>query len=152
MPSWTISNNHIVSTGTTVPQAEALLDPTPAPPNPPSDLPDPVGNGHADTFRFDAVGSPDVVKGLVFGEGDRIVLENYARGTFQGTAGGNVLDVTSDGTSVTIDSLADIRELDAASADVHTRLGGLDKLVLDIDQAGGLHSIQLVAMAHNYFG
>jgi hypothetical protein len=50
-----------------------------------------------------------------------------------------------------IDSLADIRELDAASAKVHVRDGGSDTLVIDIDQKAGTHSIEIHDMAGAYF-
>ena len=43
-----------------------------------------------------------MVQGLDFSQGDGIVLQDYAGGTFHAQAGGNPLTVSADGTSVTI--------------------------------------------------
>ena len=137
-PTWTIANNTIVPMGTTVAEAQALLD---------SDQ-DP-GNGQPDLFRFDAVGPTDVLNGLDFTEGDVIELYNYKGGTFHAQRGGNELIVTING--AVIDSVADLRELDTASDAVHISQGSNDTLVMDIDQPAGVHTIQILNLAHEYF-
>ncbi|MFO1144170.1 MAG: right-handed parallel beta-helix repeat-containing protein [Amaricoccus sp.] len=140
---WIIENNQIVARGTTI---DHLPDPKPDPdPTPPT-----VGNGQADTFRFSsAPGSTDVADRVNFDEGDVIRLENYRGGTFFGQKGGNLLIVTIHG--AVIDSLADLRELQAASPKVHVSDGGDNSLVLDIEQRSGVHSIHLPGLAHAYF-
>ena len=146
-PTWKIANNKIVPLGTTVGSASSTLAS--------ADLqaaaaPESSVNPSADIFRFDAAGGTDVVRGLDFSQGDSIVLHDYARGTFHAQAGGNPLTVSADGTSVTIDHLDDLRELDAASTAVSIREGNDDTLVLDISQPAGAHTIQLLDFAHTY--
>ncbi len=144
--SWTISGNEIVSLGTTLDDVKAPPQPT----NPPEPVkPDPIGNGQADAFMFDARGEKDVVVGLDFSEGDTIELYNYKGGTFWGEKGGNFLWVTTNGTI--IDSVADLHELAGASPKVHISDGGNDKLVIDIDQPAGVHTIEIQGLAHDYF-
>ncbi len=104
-----------------------------------------------DTFRFDAAGKTDKVRGLNFDDGDRIVLHDYAKGTFHDQAGGNPLAVSGKGASVTLDSLNDLRELDRASSAVHVRQDKYDTLIIDIDQPGPDHTIRIIDMAHAYF-
>ena len=94
-------------------------------------------------------GPTDVAEKVDFSEGDAIELFGYKGGTFFGQKGGNELAVTING--VVIDSLDDLRELDAASAKVSIRDGGHDTLVMDIEQPAGVHSIQMTELAHLYF-
>ena len=107
-PGWIMANNTIVPLGTT-------------PDNPP-DPPDPTdpGNGRPDLFRFDNAGPADVVS-VDFSEGDVIELFGYKGGAFHAQSGGNELIVTVNG--AVLDSLADLRELDTASAAVTIRRG-----------------------------
>ena len=97
-------------------------------------------------FRFDSARGTDVVRGLDSSQGDSVVRQDDARGTFHNKAGGNPLTVSADGTSVTIDQ----RELDRASSAGHSREGTNDTLALDIDQPGGGHMVQVLDIAHAY--
>ncbi len=138
--AWTIADNKIVPVGTTLAEARALLHPTDPGP----------GNGQPDLFRLDALGPTDVIDKLDFTEGDVIELFGYKGGVFHAQKGGNDLVVTVKGAF--LDSLDDLRELDAASEGVHIRQGSNDTLVMDIDQPAGVHSIEMLDIAHLYFG
>ena len=129
-PTWNVSGNTIVPTGTTL----ATL---------------PGQSSNPNVHRFDAAGPTDVVSGLNFSAGDRIEFHDYKGGTFHAQKGGNDLVVTI--TGAIIDSVADLRELAAASDVVSIRQGSNDTLVIDIDQPGGMHSVQLLEFAHVYF-
>ena len=92
------------------------------------------------------------MRGLNFSQGSSIVLHDYANGTFHAHTGGNPLTVSADGTSVTIDNLDDLRELDQASRAVNVSEGKNDTLVIEIDQPGaGHHMVQILDIAHAYF-
>ena len=91
-----------------------------------------------------------MVNRLDFTEGDVIELYGYKDGAFHAQKGGNPLMVTVKG--AILDSFDDLRELDAASAKVHIRDGGHDTLVMDIDQPTGVHSIEMIGVAHLYYG
>jgi hypothetical protein len=78
-----------------------------------------------------------VLRGVDLDDGDRILLKSFDAGTLKGLGGGNPLAVNKAGTYAVLDSLADIRELDLASAAVTTRtLAKSDTLVVDIDPRG----------------
>jgi hypothetical protein len=168
---WNVSNNRIVPIGTSAanaPRASGAPDdddapsPSPTTPTVPDDdvADDDVagvggGNGRAETFRFDGdkVRGTDTVDGFDFGDNDTLVLIDYGRGTFAGQGGGNKLDVSSDGSFVRINSVADLEELAANSAGIDLRAGANDALVLDISQNGGAdHSIQIAGLADDFFG
>jgi parallel beta-helix repeat protein len=170
-PGWSIANNKIVSIGTSVKTAEGLAPKAGAPDAvkaagaasaaasaPESSLASSlasssasssVGDGHADIFRFNSKNGTDKVSGLHFGEGDKLVLQEFDRGTFHDQAGGNPLVVKFDGMLTKIDSLADLRELDKASPKVSIHTSG-DTLVLDIDQKAGHHVLDLAGLGHAY--
>ncbi|MFO1208629.1 MAG: right-handed parallel beta-helix repeat-containing protein [Amaricoccus sp.] len=145
---WNITGNTLVALGTTLTAAQALLA---------------AANGgssggksaglvafaadtdtlrQADTFSFDSHGKTDVVRGLDFDAGDRIVLHDFAAGTFGSGR---------HGTGAIIGSLDDLKALDQASSAVSVHAGRGDTLVIDIDQPGHDHAIRLVGMAHEYF-
>jgi hypothetical protein len=168
-PGWTISNNKIVSIGTSVKTAESLApnagasSSVAAPASSPSEVAAAkvavasapaaaaADDGHADVFRFDgekAKGSGHV-DGLDFAAGDKLALIHYDAGTFHGHAGGNYLAAALDGTFAKIDSFADLRELDQASSKVSVHADG-DTLVIDIDQKGADHAIELAGLGHVY--
>ena len=150
-PTWTMSGNKIVPLGTTASYATSLAAAAPlaAEAEVAATALTAVSTS-ADVFRFDAKGSPDVVRGLDLDGGESLVLHDYARGTFHDQAGGNALAVAN-GTSVTIDHLDDLRELDQASSAVHIREGRNDTLIIDIDQPGPDHVVRILDMAHAYF-
>ena len=158
---WNVANNKIVPIGTTAQNAPSVPstpddDDEPSPGPSPTPTPDDGGDGRARTYRFDGDQvdrSPDTISGFDFGEGDRIVLTDYARGTFKGKAGGNKLDVSGDGTYARINSDADIRELDSASTAVRVLEGQDDALVIGITQRGEPeHLLQIAGYADDYFG
>jgi Right handed beta helix region len=145
--SWNISNNNIVPIGSggSAPPASGGSGggstgggstggggsaPPPA---------DDLGNGRADTFRFDLDRRQTVTRDVDFLEGDRVVLFDADRGTFQHRAGGNPLEVTNNGTRTVLDSTADVSELDERSSRVTTDIDG-DDLVLIVRQGNGTHS------------
>jgi len=171
-PGWTIANNKIVSIGTSVRTAESLA--------PSAGASSSVGaaassssasssteaaakvavapaaaaadDGQAETFRFDgnkATKGSGHVDGFDFAAGDKLALIHYDAGTFHGKAGGNYLAASLDGTFVKIDSYADLRELDQASSKVSVHADG-DTLVIDIDQKGADHTIELAGLGHVY--
>jgi hypothetical protein len=158
---WNVANNKIVPIGTTAQNAPSVPgtpddDDEPSPGPSPTPTPDDGGDGRARTYRFDGDQvdrTPDTLSGFDFGEGDRIVLIDYARGTFKGKAGGNKLDVSGDGTYARINSDADIRELDSASTAVRVLEGQDDALVIRITQRGEPeHVLQIAGYADDYFG
>ncbi len=102
---------------------------------PPEDV---LGNGQADTFRFDGDRRQNVTRDVDFLEGDRVVLFDYDSNTFQHRSGGNPLEVTNNGTRTVLNSTADIRELDERSSRVTTDIDG-DDLVLIVRQSNGTH-------------
>ena len=102
---------------------------------PPEDV---LGNGQADTFRFDGDRRQTVTRDVDFLEGDRVVLFDYDSNTFQHRSGGNPLEVTNNGTRTVLNSTADIRELDERSSRVTTDIDG-DDLVLIVRQSNGTH-------------
>ena len=167
---WTISNNKLVSVGTSLKTAESLAPNAGAPDSVKSAgaasaasasvADDPLGrpgrpptvaaDAQADTFRFDGhKGTDGHVDGLDFGGGDKLVLRHFDAGTFEALAGGNPLQVSAAGTFAKIDSLADLRELDQASSKVSVHSDG-DTLVLDIAQKGADHAIELAGLGHAY--
>ena len=99
----------------------------------------------ADDFRFfgrDAASAgADAILDLDFGAGDRIILSNYADGTFSG--GGSGLNVFSGGGTAIVSSMDGLERLADASSDV-TLDDGPDGLALAIDQTGGAHDILLL--------
>jgi hypothetical protein len=102
----------------------------------------PAGDGGT-TFRFvgsKSKGDTDKIGSLDFGDGDRIILQDYASGTLKGQGGGNPLAVNKAGTYAILDSAADLNELAAASSAVTlaSKNGGV---VLSITQSGGRHDI-----------
>jgi hypothetical protein len=106
------------------------------------------GTAGADTFRFDAKGATDFVKGVNFAGGDKLVLHDYETGTF---LGGAAVGASSNGTTVTIDSYADLRALDKASPDVRVHEGVDDTIAIVLKQDSGDHWVRLVGNAHDYF-
>jgi hypothetical protein len=107
------------------------------------------GGEGADTFAFNArslgAANADRIADLSFADGDRLSLFGFAEGTFAAIEGGNPLWVKADGTGATLDSLADIRELDAASAAVTvSRVAGNDTLSIRVvDADGDVQQIQI---------
>ena len=99
---------------------------------------DDLGNGRADTFRFDLDRRQTVTRDVDFLEGDRVVLFDADRGSFQHRAGGNPLEVTNNGTRTVLNSTADVSELDESSSRVTTDIDG-DDLVLIVRQSNGTH-------------
>jgi len=107
-------------------------------------------DGQAETFRFHGGRMTDGhVDGLDFGSGDKLALRHFDAGTFEGIKGGNHLQVSADGSFAKIDSFADLRELDRASSKVAVHADG-DTLVIDIDQKGADHTIELAGLGHVY--
>jgi hypothetical protein len=167
-PGWTISNNKVVSTGTSVKTAENLAPnagasdavkaagAASAPSSPESSGDASVAtDGHSDTFRFfgdKAVKGSSHVEGLDFGAGDTLVLTHFDAGTFRGHADSNYLAAALGGDYVKIDSLADLRELNSASPNVSVHTSG-DTLILDIAQKGQAdHVIEIAGIGHAYGG
>src|SRR5262249_29986879 len=110
-----------------------------------------VGGAGADKFWFAGTGltgtSNDHVADLNFAEGDTIAFAKFGAGTFAGIAGGNKLAVASGGTGTTLDSFADIAELDQASSAVTvTQEGSTDTLVLTVTDTSG--AVQAVHIDH----
>jgi hypothetical protein len=136
--SWTISGNKIVARGTIVL---------------PEDDNGPVGDGDADVFRFDgaklASGTTrTTIKNLHFGEGDELVFVRYDKGTFDHVAGGNALQVNLDGNYARIDSIADLKELDAASSAVTiSGQSSTGVLTVEIDQGSAVQLIDFHGIA-----
>ena len=145
---WDVADNKIVPVGTAPDSTSAALAHAATPDLFSTGAPEPSINPSADMFRFDSARGTDVVRGLDFSQGDSVVRQDDARGTFHAKAGGNPLTVSADGTSVTIDQAP--RELDRASSAVHSREGTNDTLALDMDQPGGGHMVQVLDIAHAY--
>ena len=91
-----------------------------------------------------------MVRGLDLSQGDRFVRHDDASGNFDAKAGGNPLTVSADDTSVTIDQVDHLRELDRASSAGHSRESRNDTLALDIDQPSGGQMVQALDIAHAY--
>jgi parallel beta-helix repeat protein len=111
-----------------------------------------LGDGDADTFRFDGdrvSGQTRATRDVDFGEGDRVVFSDYDRGTFKHSSGGNPVQLASNGTGVTLDSVADIREVNNRSGAVSVNTDG-DDLVLHIRQGSGTHHITFDGLADLY--
>jgi hypothetical protein len=169
-PGWTISNNKLVSVGTSLKTAESLAPSAGAPDSvkaagaaasvatasvaetlsADTTTAKVVADAAADTFRFDGQkGTGGHVDGLDFDGGDRMVLRHFDANTFAALADGNPLQVSGAGTFAKIDSLLDLRELDRASSKVSVHSDG-DTLVLDIAQKGADHVIELAGLGHAY--
>jgi hypothetical protein len=153
-PSWTIEDNKIVKPGTRpedVATSKPGTKPEPAP-NQPVDTKPGDGNGEADTFRFDGPkGGSKTIKGVDFSEADQIKLIHFLDDTFDHIRGGNKIAVSLDGTYAAIDSVADLKELDAASDHVSIRETGEDSILITITQPGmAKHLIALTDMAQDY--
>ena len=157
--TWEVADNKIVKIGTTVRSATTTASAnddsrSAAPAVEPAFAGE--GDGDAQTFRFDGDQpgrTPDTISGFDFGEGDKIVLIDYAARTFAGKGGGNKLDVSLDGTYVKIDSAADLQELATQSAAVGVFEGEDDTLVIEIAQRGEpAQVIQIAGFADDYFG
>ena len=138
-PAWMISNNWLVPRGTTPGDISGIET-------------EPVrGNGQADHWVFGNAISTDVASKVDFSEGDTIEFSGFKFGTFAQQNGGNPLEIALNGTGVTIDSFADLEELQRASTKVHIRDGGNDTLVMDIDLKVGIHTVQMTELAHDYY-
>ncbi len=102
------------------------------------------GGAGADDFRFfgrDAASAgADAILDLDFGAGDRIILSNYADGTFSG--GGSGLNVFSGGGTAIVSSMDGLERLADASSDV-TLDDGPDGLALEVEQGRAVHGILL---------
>lgn len=97
------------------------------------------GGKGADQFRFSGVDmgggtDTDRIVDLNFGEGDKIVFNDFGAGTFKDVYGGNNLQILNSGASAILDSWADIVELANANTTV-TASGNaaLNLLILTID-------------------
>jgi hypothetical protein len=107
-----------------------------------------IGTSGADVFRFDATGDKDYVRDVDFSGGDKLVLHDYAAGTFKG---GSAVGASADGTSVTIDSLADLDAVRSASPNVRVHEGVDDTIAIMIKQSSDVHEVRLVGLAHDFF-
>jgi Right handed beta helix region len=157
--TWEVADNKIVKIGTTLknaPSATSADDDRRSAAPAAEPAPAGEGDGGAQTFRFDGDRpgrTPDTISGFNFGEGDKIVLIDFAARTFEGKGGGNKLDVSRDGTYVKIDSAADLQELATHSAAVGIFEGQDDTLVIEIAQRGEpIQVIQIAGFADDYFG
>jgi Ca2+-binding RTX toxin-like protein len=110
------------------------------------------GGGGGDQFRFfgtqiEGKGDTDTIYDLNFAEGDKLVFGDFGVGTFGNLAG---VKGFKSGTSVIIDSFADIIALDAASDLITALRGGPDGtgLLLQIVDADG--QVQSVLLAGAY--
>jgi Ca2+-binding RTX toxin-like protein len=110
------------------------------------------GGGGGDQFRFfgtqiEGKGDTDTIYDLNFAEGDKLVFGDFGVGTFGNLAG---VKGFKNGTSVIIDSFADIIALDAASDLITALRGGPDGtgLLLQIVDADG--QVQSVLLAGAY--
>lgn len=111
------------------------------------------GGAGADQFRLDAhdlAGTErDFIDDLSFADGDKIVLASYGAGTFQKAPSGSSLQILTGGTSVIIDSYADLVELAKQSnAVVAGHQGDNDTLVLNITNTNG--NVQVLELANSY--
>jgi parallel beta-helix repeat protein len=109
-----------------------------------------LGNGVADEFRFNASKTSETSKIAVdFAEGDTIVLNKYAGGTFADVVGGNIVHNSSDGIYVKIDALTDLQELVSSSKALSAKVSG-DTLTIDIDQGSTTHHLELAGLGQAY--
>jgi Ca2+-binding RTX toxin-like protein len=112
-----------------------------------------TGGKGADQFRVDArtTSEPDrdFIRDLNFGEGDLLVLSEFAPGTFEDEPG-NDLVIVGGGTGAIIDSLSDIVELVELSDAVVAKKGSGNNLVLEIDTGSGLQTVVLKGFYHDY--
>lgn len=156
--SWKISGNKIVSIGT---DGSANAGSSgggsskPVAPVAPVVPDEDGGNGKADNFRFKGPvdGKESVTFSNVhFGEGDRILLQGFDKGTFLDFAGGsgNKVVNNADKSYVRIDSLTDIQEIVTASKNLSVSYQKNDLLVLKIAQDDGTLSISLPGLADDY--
>ncbi len=153
--SWSVGGNKIVTLGTkasNAPSRDSSDDQNSGGTRAPQAGSD--GNGRAESFRFDGDKvnglDRDKVAGLDFGEGDKLVLIDYDRDTFDDEwKDSNFVANNQAGTFVRIDSLADIHELAAESRDIDVDARG-DTLVLTIDQNSGTHQIGLEGLGGSY--
>ena len=127
---------------------------SPPPSSPPPSSPSAPSLGADDVFRFDGGDvrgwTKEIARNVDLTR-DELEFSGYDRGTFKGIGGGNPLSVSADGTSATIDSRADVKELIAASPDISTQKWG-STLALIIDQDDGTHSVVLQNVGDpNYF-
>jgi phosphodiesterase/alkaline phosphatase D-like protein len=86
----------------------------------------------------------DRVEDLRFGQGDQLILLDFTPRTFDSRSGGNPLEVSDTGKAVTIDSFADLVELDRASADVTISRSGADVRMTIMDDGNDVQNILLV--------
>jgi hypothetical protein len=141
--NWQVSDK-IIAVGSTLDAARASLAALKA--APPSDAPPQALDGGADVFRFaPKIGTTEAARGIDFAAGDTIELHDYAKGTFSGAF------ASPDGTSITIDSLAELRETARAPTAVATFEAKNDALALVIHQDDGNHQVRLIGLAHDYF-
>ena len=110
----------------------------------------PVSNS-ADVFRFDANGDRTWCGGWTSAGANSIVLQDYARGTFHDQAGGNPLTVSAEAPRSRSTIWAICGSSIGPRARVHIREGRNDTLVLEIDQRGSGHVVQILDIAHAYF-
>ena len=113
-----------------------------------------TGPAGADRFEFFGTqieGGSDSDTILDFLKGDDIlVLSSFGAGTFGTGADGDNVEVTGAGTGTIIDSLQDIRELDAMSDNVTVTTNG-NRLILTINNtAGGQEIITLNGLGDDY--
>ena len=158
---WTISGNRIVALGTDADTGSSkggsVAKPAaPAAPEAPATPDDGAeGNGKADNFRFlgsKVDGKTSVTfQGVDFGEGDRILLQDFDKGTFLDFAGGSGNKVLNNAakTYVRIDSLTDIQEIVTASKELSASFQK-DVLQLKIAQDDGTLTISLPGLADDY--
>lgn len=109
------------------------------------------GGGGADQFRFfgtqiDGPSDTDYVYDLNFGEGDTIVLGDFAAGSFTSAGGVNSFD---GGDSAIISSYEGLANLVADSASVTaSRKGDTDVLIITITDGDG--QIQEIHLSNSY--
>jgi len=135
--NWEISDK-LVAAGTTLEGARSAL----------ADLQAAPGSGaEGDVFHFVAkIGGIDSVAGVDFDGGDTVVLDGYRTGTFKGEF------ASADGTSVTIDSLADLKAIDQDSKAMNIHPGQYDSIAMVIHQgSAGYHLLQLQGLGSDYF-
>ena len=81
------------------------------------------------------------------GDADIFRLDTSAPGAFDARAGANTREISVHGNSVAIDHLAELHELDTASGALHLPEAGNETTLLEIEQLGGGHIVQL-GLAH----
>lgn len=82
-----------------------------------------------------------VVADLDFGDGDVLVLRDFAPGTFVRKSGGNPVNVWDEGRSVRIDDALDIHELAAMSSRVTATVRADDAVALAVAYDGGVAEV-----------